>query len=167
MGMCSATSGFHVSRHTDFYPSMKRIRDLITEVLMALDFLHINLWIHGDIKPPNIGIRHWDDNGASIVLLDIDDAIYAPTARVRATPGAGGTVGFLSPEREMTSFDATTDVWALGVVALWLLGQGKMPFDTRKGNPWRPDEPTDRGDFHTRYKDAITFARTFPDSRLQ
>ncbi|OAA34196.1 Protein kinase-like domain protein [Metarhizium rileyi] len=69
------------------------------------------------------------------MLLDLDDAMYAPTGHVSAAAGLTGTVGWLSPERELDGFTATSDVWAVGVVAIWLLF-GRHPWPCLV-NPWR------------------------------
>ena len=128
---------------------------MVVSLLEAADFLHANKWIHGDIKPPNIGLHHWNSENASIVLLDTEDAIYAPQGYALSTPGRSGTVGWLSPEREMGQFDYSTDVWAIGVVALRML-LGKHPWQFSI-NPWRQGQEFEsyRGRFHTEY-DRVT-----------
>ncbi|RKK82230.1 hypothetical protein BFJ68_g17553 [Fusarium oxysporum] len=74
------------------------VRSMTIALLEALTFLHANNWIHGDIKPMNIGVRKWDLDQTSIVLLDTEDAIYAPQGIETVTPGTKGTVGYISPE---------------------------------------------------------------------
>ncbi|RTE83057.1 hypothetical protein BHE90_002391 [Fusarium euwallaceae] len=127
------------------------VQTMVASLLEAVDFLHANKWIHGDIKPPNIGIHHWNSDRASIVLLDTEDAIYAPQGYALSTPGCSGTVGWLSPEREMGQFDYTTDVWAVGVAALRML-LGKHPWQFSV-NPWREGKEFEscRVRFHTEY----------------
>ncbi|KAK2671568.1 Protein kinase domain [Fusarium oxysporum f. sp. vasinfectum] len=132
----------------------KLARSMTLSLLEALNFLHLNKWIHGDIKPMNIGVRKWDSDQASIVLLDTEDAIQAPRGFVSVTPGTTGTVGWLSPEREMGQFTATTDVWAVGVAAIWML-LGRHPWQHRD-NPWRDGERYEikRPFFHVQYDAA-------------
>lgn len=36
---------------------LEKTTSMVKSILHALDFLHSHQWIHGDIKPPNIGIR--------------------------------------------------------------------------------------------------------------
>lgn len=128
---------------------------MIVSLLEAVGFLHANKWIHGDIKPPNIGVHHWNSEKASIVLLDVEDAIHVPQGLALSTPGCSGTVGWLSPEREMGQFDYTTDVWAIGVAALRML-LGKHPWQFSV-NPWRQGREFEsyRERFHTEY-DRVT-----------
>lgn len=135
---------------------------MVKDILHGLNFLHSNCWIHGDIKPNNIGVRSWDKDRASIVLLDLDDATYAPDGYIPAKPGTGGTIGWLSPEREMTGFTATADVWAVGVIALWLL-RGNHPWLPRV-NPWRSDlgNERDQQKFHDKYNQGVAYARQLP-----
>ncbi|KAG7403530.1 MAP kinase kinase kinase mkh1 [Fusarium oxysporum f. sp. raphani] len=131
------------------------VRSMTIALLEALTFLHANNWIHGDIKPMNIGIRKWDLDQTSIVLLDTEDAIYAPRGIATVTPGTKGTVGYISPERELGEFTATTDVWAVGVAAIWML-LGRHPWQYRV-NPWREGEAFEgkRWLFHRHYDAAV------------
>ncbi|RSL41058.1 hypothetical protein CEP54_015932 [Fusarium duplospermum] len=137
----------------DVCPGM--IRTMTISLLEAIDFLHSHDWIHGDIKPMNIGVRLWDFDQASIVLLDIEDAIYAPDGYTLPKPGTTGTIGWLSPERELDTFTATVDVWAAGVVAIWML-LGRHPWQFRQ-NPWRygDENKKQRPLFHAAY-DTVT-----------
>ncbi|KAK7570562.1 hypothetical protein V3481_019414 [Fusarium oxysporum f. sp. vasinfectum] len=124
-------------------------------LLEALTFFHANNWIHGDIKPMNIGVRKWDLDQTSIVLLDIEDAIYAPRGIATVTPGRKGTVGYISPERELGEFTPTADVWAVGVATIWMF-LGRHPWQYRV-NPWREGEAFEgkRWLFHRRYGAAV------------
>ena len=103
----------------------------------------------------NIGVRKWDLDQTSIVLLDTEDAIYAPRGIATVTPGTKGTVGYISPERELGEFTPTTDVWAVGVTAIWML-LGRHPWQYRV-NPWREGEASEgkRWLFHRHYDAAV------------
>jgi serine/threonine protein kinase len=102
------------------------------EILLGLRWLHSHDWLHGDIKPENIGI-HLD----RAVLLDIDTAIRVePGCLVHPTPGSGGTIYYLAPEREMHAYNQLVDIWSLGVVG-YELTYRQAPWRPRI-NPWRP-----------------------------
>jgi serine/threonine protein kinase len=113
-------------------------RNVLIELLGATQFLHKHGWIHGDIKPPNVGIRNWSSQTRSIVLLDLDDAQKSPPPgqTLPARPGTDGTIGWLAPERELEGYNETVDVWSIGVLALWMLS-GRSPWGFSK-NPWHP-----------------------------
>ncbi|KAG8664397.1 hypothetical protein FPOAC2_13340 [Fusarium poae] len=131
------------------------VRSMTIALLEALTFLHANNWIHGDVKPMNIGVRKWDLDQTSIVLLDTEDAIYAPRGIATVTPGTKGTVGYISPERELGECTPTADVWAVGVAAIWML-LGRHPWQHRV-NPWREGEAFEgkRWLFHRHYDAAV------------
>ncbi|PCD21230.1 STE protein kinase [Fusarium graminearum] len=131
------------------------VRSMTIALLEALTFLHANNWIHGDVKPMNIGVRKWDLDQTSIVLLDTEDAIHVPRGITTVTPGTKGTVGYVSPERELGECTPTTDVWAVGVVAIWML-LGRHPWQYRV-NPWREGEAFEgkRWLFHRHYDDGV------------
>ncbi|KAG8424584.1 hypothetical protein J3458_001361 [Metarhizium acridum] len=137
---------------------IKKTTSMIKSILEALVFLHSRQWIHGDIKLPNIGMREWTETSASVVLLDLDDAMYTPTGHVSAAAGLTGTVGWLSPERELDGFTATS-VWAVGVVAIWLLF-GRHPWPCLV-NPWRAGLECEkhRPQFHKNFGKAVADIR--------
>ncbi|KAM5528715.1 hypothetical protein FOXYSP1_19196 [Fusarium oxysporum f. sp. phaseoli] len=139
------------------------VRSMTIALLQALPFLHDNNWIHGDIKPMNIGIHKWDLDQTSIVLLDTEDAIYAPQGIVTVTSGTKGTVGYIFFKRELGEFTTTTDVWAVGVAAIWIL-LGRHPWQYRV-NPWREGEAFEgiRWLFHRHYDDAMKSIRQCED----
>ena len=106
---------------------------LLHDILEGLQFLHSNDMIHGDVKPENVGISQ-----GRAVLLDVDGAIELPLGTQRApTPGRGGTVGYLAPERELYFHDHTIDVWGAGVVGYQLF-HGRHPWFQAK-NPYRTE----------------------------
>ncbi|RSL89259.1 hypothetical protein CDV31_015907 [Fusarium ambrosium] len=131
---------------------------ILLDLLGATDFMHRNGWLHGDIKPTNVGIRTWTREVKSIVLFDLDGAqkTPAPGQQLPATLGAGGTIGWLSPEREMTGYTEKTDVWAIGVTALWLIHR-RHPWNSSY-NPWRRGDPASeriRPHFQKMYKEGV------------
>ncbi|KAI2004259.1 hypothetical protein LOZ50_004399 [Ophidiomyces ophidiicola] len=134
--------------------SMPILAKLFHEVLLGLNFLHTHNWIHGDIKPSNIGICR--EGAPRAVLLDLENSIkLQPISSLPATPGQGGTVNYLAPERELQEHDSLIDVWSLGVVGFEML-YCYHPW-TLALNPWRPGDQFEvwRPTFHHLYGKTI------------
>ncbi|KAL5592679.1 hypothetical protein FOVSG1_006310 [Fusarium oxysporum f. sp. vasinfectum] len=145
------------------------VTTVLAEILGATNFLHRNSWIHGDIKPVNIGIRTWTPECKSIVLLDLDDAQESPfPGRSHpARPGTGGTIGWLAPEREMTGYDELADIWSIGVMAIEMI-RGRHPWRQGK-NPWRPgSEATQlQKEFQDMYGEAVEALKKLHNEALK
>ena len=92
----------------------------ITRLADALAVLHEKGFLHGDIKPSNIGIT---SNG-SPKLLD-----FGLARETDDTVTAGGTLRYMSPEvLSGRPADEADDVWSLCVV-LYEMVSGRHPFD--------------------------------------
>ncbi len=75
---------------------------LFLDALKGVRFLHENNWLHGDLKPANIGIY-----GDRAVLLDLGGTKpFSATKKVPHTPGVGGTIVYLAPEQELQPTNA-------------------------------------------------------------
>ncbi|CEJ95239.1 hypothetical protein VHEMI10730 [[Torrubiella] hemipterigena] len=135
---------------------------ILVRVLRGIKFIHSAGFIVSDVKPSNIGLRDENDPN-SVVLLDIDGAILAPTPEAKRIPHThiGGTISWLSPEREMHGFDGTADLWSLGVLG-FLLVEGFHPWD-HKLNPWRPGRLKEQNWFHEKYRMAMMCLEQWPD----
>lgn len=57
------------------------------------------------------------------------------TGNVKATPGSGGTIGYLAPEQEMDYYNTSADSWSL-VMFIFQLFYSYHPLEEPK-NPWR------------------------------
>lgn len=105
-----------------------RIVKCIFPVLDALDYIHSKGIIHLDIKPSNIMV----ENGSNIRLMDLGIA-YTHAQPGMSSSGLLGTPGYAAPEQYIqpgqTSlpFDATTDIYQLGVT-LYELISGVKPY---------------------------------------
>ncbi|KAI9737400.1 MAG: hypothetical protein M1834_009554 [Cirrosporium novae-zelandiae] len=124
---------------------------LFHDALQGVHFLHSHGWIHGDLKPGNIGI-----NGARAILLDIGGAMQLHSGTlVPPTPGHGGTLWYLAPEREMQGYNCLVDVWAMGIIG-YELACGNHPWKFFI-NPWRSgaDSESLRPTFHAMYRESI------------
>ncbi len=110
------------------------------------------------MKPNNVGVQDWHSDPGSIVLLDVEDVVEVPSSggAHKARPGqTGGTIGWLSPEREMEGFGQSSDIWSVGVLLIWLYNR-QHPWN-QEPNPWRsgPEHERLRPRFHVLYKEAV------------
>ncbi len=112
-----------------------RVRDIMLQILAALEAAHAHGVIHRDMKPSNCFCA-LQGNGETIVkvldfgiakLLDDDD-----DAVVRTRTGAlVGTPQYMSPEQANSdALDVRTDVYSAGVVAFQLL-TGRLPYEAK------------------------------------
>lgn len=111
--------------------------EIFHAVLQSIAFLHDHRWLHGDIKPANVGLNPIPAPGwPTAIILDLGCCELIPEGSQRsATPGHGGTVHYLAPEREMGPHGLGVDMWSLGVIGIELLGY-LHPWAFAK-NPWR------------------------------
>lgn len=88
------------------------------QILRGIEALHTAGFIHRDIKPSNLGIVSCSSEQISTIILDYGNAIRAVTCDPK--PGSVGTIPFLAPEMEATSYGPCVDVWACGIFGLSL-----------------------------------------------
>ncbi len=107
------------------------------DLCAALDVLHAQGWVHGDISPSNILV-----DGASVCLIDFDLA-----CGVGERPNSPGTVTYVSPSRRNREPAQTSDdVFSLGASLFFALtGRAPFVFDgglrrDDAGLAWRDDE---------------------------
>jgi uncharacterized protein (TIGR02145 family) len=108
------------------------IRDIFSQMLDAVGYVHEQKLVHRDIKPSNFMI----DKSGKLKLMDfgiakntdVDAAEYTQTG----TGMQMGTPMYMSPEQitETNSVTAQSDIYSLGVV-LWQLVTGQKPYDTK------------------------------------
>lgn len=108
---------------------VRRIVQCIFPVLDALDYIHSKGIIHLDIKPGNIMV----ENGSNVRLMDLGIAFTHAQAGMTSS-GLLGTPGYAAPEQYLKPgtvslpFDATTDIYQLGVT-LYELISGSKPYE--------------------------------------
>ena len=110
----------------------KEIKEIFSQMLDAVCYVHEQNLVHRDIKPSNFMI----DKKEKVKLMDFgiaksldpNDAEYTQTG----TGMQMGTPMYMSPEqiRETKSVTAQSDVYSLGVV-LWQMVTGKKPYDAK------------------------------------
>ncbi|GAQ83530.1 hypothetical protein KFL_001510320 [Klebsormidium nitens] len=117
-------------------PQLYHIAVMVYQVALGLEGMHDLGWLHGDLKVENILFDF-----RRVMLADFGIAVRESEA---AAKGAGGTLGYLSPEVYLHRYQTKqSDVYALGVV-IWALVTGSRPHygfrDTLKGR--RPQKGT-------------------------
>jgi len=91
-------------------------------ICSALGYAHANGVIHCDVKPGNVMI----DRGGGIYLADFGIARHADSTST--TMAGAGTPAYMAPEQILSkSVSATTDIYALGIMAYELFS-GQRPF---------------------------------------
>jgi len=108
------------------------IRDIFSQMLDAVGYVHEQKLVHRDIKPSNFMI----DKKGNVKLIDFGIAkTLDSSAAEYTTTHTGmqmGTPMYMSPEQitETKSVTAQSDIYSLGVV-LWQMVTGKKPYDTK------------------------------------
>jgi serine/threonine protein kinase len=108
------------------------IREIFSQMLDAVSYVHEQKLVHRDIKPSNFMI----DKRGKVKLMDFGIAkSLDPNAAEYTQTGTGiqmGTPMYMSPEQitETKSVTAQSDIYSLGVV-LWQMVTGKKPYDTK------------------------------------
>lgn len=101
---------------------------IVRDIASALHYIHGRGLIHNDIKPANI--LYSRERGA--VLCDL-----GLSTRARDPPSIGGTPWYIPPEFiALKQRGAPSDVWALGVTMLYVMG--KIAFPDARGNRAHP-----------------------------
>lgn len=131
------------------------VRDILLKILPVLDYVHNKGIVHRDIKPDNIIIRDADnlpiliDFGAVKETMQTMVAESADTLKSSIMTGKSsiviGTPGFMSSEQLSGRPVFNSDLYALGMTAIYLL-TGKMPqqldSDPRTGEvTWKEHAP--------------------------
>ena len=110
------------------YMSEAKVKFIVSNILLALKYIHSKHIIHRDLKPENLvfdskGYLHLTDFGISHELNEGDEFIES-----------SGTPGYMAPEVVLRKpHDYTVDFFGLGVIVFELI-TGKRPYNgkTRK-----------------------------------
>lgn len=110
-----------------------RVVALLQALLEVLDFVHHHGVIHRDIKPDNLIRRNLDKK---LVLLDfgavkqIRTQLASPQGQMSNTV-AVGTPGYMSSEQALGQPRPTSDIYALGIIAIQAI-TGRMPAELQE-----------------------------------
>ncbi len=116
-----------------------QVRQLLTDLLPTLNYVHQKGIIHRDIKPDNIMVRYSDEKP---ILIDFGAVKEIMGTVMTASENTGrsiviGTPGFMPVEQMSGRPTYASDIYALGLTAIYLL-TGKMPqeieIDSHSGN---------------------------------
>ncbi|WP_433890887.1 serine/threonine protein kinase [Streptomyces sp. CA-111067] len=100
---------------------------LLDQLLAGLSAVHAEGIIHRDIKPANILLEATGTGTPHVRLSDFGIAMRKGDARLTETDYVVGTPGYFAPEQMLGAEpDVPADLYAVGLVALYLLG-GRKP----------------------------------------
>ena len=117
--------------------SERSVASLMRAVLQTVAQCHSRGVLHRDIKPENF-LLLTPDEGAPLKAIDFGLAVFfgSETLPMKA-PNVEGTPWYLAPEACRGRWYPSTDVWACGVMAAYML-TGHYPFIDR-ASPAMPD----------------------------
>jgi calcium-dependent protein kinase len=108
--------------------------EAMSQMLLAVNYLHNNSIVHGDIKPENFLYDRKD--GDHLKLIDFGfSRVWDQSEQHRHVTNSMGTLDYVAPEalEEKKNVCPKSDVWSLGVVAYVLL-TGDMPFHAKNND---------------------------------
>ncbi len=116
------------------FPSAQ-VKELISQLLRALSFVHAQGLVHRDLKPGNVFFQRLPEGEEQLKLLDFglakvvepDPTVTDPNLTLAGE--AVGTPAYMAPEQiSGGAADAGSDVYAVGVL-LFQLMSGRLPFE--------------------------------------
>ena len=100
--------------------SEDKVVDLLKDCLGILDFIHSKNVIHRDVKPDNL-IRRQSDNRLVLVDFGTVKAVIAEQTQLVPSTVAVGTRGYMPTEQARGKPRTTSDIYALGIIAIQAL----------------------------------------------
>ncbi len=124
-------------QHNQFY-----VINLLKSVLIILDFIHNNGVIHRDIKPSNL-MRLKQNK--KIMLIDFGAVKEISTLNNNTSATIIGTDGYRPREQEIGKPEFYSDIYALGMVAIYAMtgiSPDLLPRDNNNNLIWRDRIPS-------------------------
>ncbi|MDE5095922.1 MAG: serine/threonine-protein kinase [Trichodesmium sp. St11_bin5] len=126
------------------------VKDILIKILPVLEFLQKNQIIHRDIKPSNIMVNR--EKLPILIDFGIVKEIYTIVNQKTPYTVLGiGTPGFISPEQQKGQPTHASDIYSLGLTAIYLLSN-QLPIDPFS---WRKDVPNINSEFSNILSRAI------------
>ncbi|HEY9704631.1 MAG TPA: serine/threonine-protein kinase, partial [Allocoleopsis sp.] len=98
--------------------SEPQIREILTDILPILNFIHQNNIIHRDINPENIILS---DHNLKLYLVDFGAVKVTSKTSLAKTGTLIGSVGYAPPEQLRGKPTFASDIYSLGVTCIHLL----------------------------------------------
>jgi len=119
--------------------SESQTKSILSNILLALEYIHSLGIVHNDIKPSNIILRHSD---RLPVLIDFGIARQVNTDYQQ---NIVGTPGYMSIDQAMGKVSYRNDIYSLGLTAIYLL-TGRSPqsinLNSQQDNFWHQEKTT-------------------------
>lgn len=97
---------------------------IVSEICLALDYIHSNNIIHRDVKPSNVIIN----SDRKVKLMDFGVIRDKSVSTLTPTGSIVGTMAYTAPEQSSKKIDFKVDIFPLGTIFYELL-TGINPFD--------------------------------------
>lgn len=116
----------------------ENVRTLVASALDALAHIHAQNIIHRDLKPDNIILRQSDQLPCLIdfgAVKELMNTVVVPSES-QASSVVIGTLGFMAPEQAVGRPVFSSDLYSLGMTAIYLLTARsplEMPTDSMNG----------------------------------
>lgn len=119
LGMCIVmeyVDGMRLDEWLSTQPAKDKRLRLVTELLKAIEYVHLTGIVHRDLKPSNIMVTR---NGENIKLIDFG---LADNDHMAILKQPAGTPKYMSPEQVSNSIpDIRNDIYSLGIILQSLL----------------------------------------------
>jgi len=145
LDVLSALTAIHPdSERLDALDQKKREGEITGDEYEELMSLSENALVHRDIKPQNIMLTR---SGAKLLDFNIASRVGDPVRTVSGTPP------YQQPDADLTRWDVSTDLFAVGVTLYELLCDGEHPYP--QARPTLDVEPRDPRQFRKDLNDTL------------